>query len=112
LGATRVESSDVQTSCHEACSNAMEHGYRFREATIDVDGEFDGEEVRLTVTDHGGWREKRDSDRGRGLDLIRALMDSVEVEPGDTGTVVRMSKRLAQPAPVAAASSEAAASSS
>jgi anti-sigma regulatory factor (Ser/Thr protein kinase) len=110
LGASRVESSDVQTSCHEACSNAMEHGYRFREATIDVDGEFDGEEVRLTVTDHGGWREKRDSDRGRGLDLIRALMDSVEVEPGESGTTVRMTKRLAQPAAVVP--SEAAASSS
>jgi anti-sigma regulatory factor (Ser/Thr protein kinase) len=97
LGATRLESNDVQVACHEACSNAMEHAYRFREATIDVDGEFDGEEVRLTVADRGAWREKRDSDRGRGLDLIRALMDDVEVTPGDSGTVVRMTKRLTQP---------------
>jgi PAS domain S-box-containing protein len=95
LGATRMESNDIQVSCHEACSNAMEHAYRFREATIDVDGEFDGEEVRLTIADRGAWREKRDSDRGRGLDLIRALMDHVEVEPGEHGTTVRMRKRLA-----------------
>ena len=49
---------------------------------------------------------QRDSDRGRGLDLIRALMDMVEVEPGDDGTVVRMRKRLAAPvaAPAATAS--------
>ena len=80
-GASRMESNDIQVSCHEACSNAMEHGYRFREATIEVDGEFDGEEVLLTVADRGAWREKRDSDRGRGLDLISALMDAVEVEP-------------------------------
>jgi PAS domain S-box-containing protein len=97
LGASSVESNDIQVSCHEACSNAMEHGYRFREATVDVSAEFDGEEVVLTIADSGGWREKRDSDRGRGLDLIRALMDSVEVTPGDDGTVVRMSKRLADP---------------
>jgi serine phosphatase RsbU (regulator of sigma subunit)/anti-sigma regulatory factor (Ser/Thr protein kinase) len=97
LGASTVESNDIQVSCHEACSNAMEHGYRFREATIDVSAEFDGAEVVLTIADSGGWREKRDSDRGRGLDLIRALMDSVDVTPGDDGTVVRMSKRLAEP---------------
>jgi serine phosphatase RsbU (regulator of sigma subunit)/anti-sigma regulatory factor (Ser/Thr protein kinase) len=103
LGASPVESNDIQVSCHEACSNAMEHGYRFREATIDVDAEFDGEEVRLTITDHGGWREKRDSDRGRGLDLIRALMDAVEVDAGESGTVVRMTKRLAEPVAAAGA---------
>jgi PAS domain S-box-containing protein len=97
LGATTVESNDIQVSCHEACSNAMEHGYRFREATVDVNAEFDGSEVLLTVADTGGWREKRDGDRGRGLDLIRALMDSVEVEPSEDGTVVRMRKRLASP---------------
>ena len=107
LGASRVESNDVQVACHEACSNAMEHAYRFREATIDVDGEFDGEEVRLTIADRGAWREKRDSDRGRGLDLIRALMDDVEVEPSEHGTTVRIRKRLAEPAPSAAKAGEA-----
>jgi len=44
-GASPVESNDIQVSCHEACSNAMEHGYRFREESIDVDAWFDGEEV-------------------------------------------------------------------
>jgi anti-sigma regulatory factor (Ser/Thr protein kinase) len=103
LGASVEESNDIQVSCHEACSNAMEHGYRFREATVDVNAEFDGSEVVVTVADSGGWREKRDSDRGRGLDLIRALMDSVEVEAGEDGTVVRMHKRLAEPVALPAA---------
>jgi anti-sigma regulatory factor (Ser/Thr protein kinase) len=100
LGASTVESNDIQVSCHEACSNAMEHGYRFREAMIDVNAEFDGSEVLLTVADSGSWREKRDSDRGRGLDLIRALMDDVEIAAGEGGTVVRMRKRLAEPVPM------------
>jgi anti-sigma regulatory factor (Ser/Thr protein kinase) len=97
LGATPIESNDIQVSCHEACSNAMEHGYRFREALIDVEAGFDGEHVQLTISDSGSWREKRPSDRGRGLDLIRALMDEVEVSPGEDGTVVRMRKRLSEP---------------
>jgi PAS domain S-box-containing protein len=97
LGASPVESNDIQVACHEACSNAMEHGYRFREALIDVNAEFDGEDVRVTISDRGGWREKRSSDRGRGLDLIRALMDEVALDAGDRGTVVRMRKRLAEP---------------
>jgi PAS domain S-box-containing protein len=103
LGTSPIESNDIQVACHEACSNAMEHGYRFREALIDVDAAFDGEDVRLTVSDHGGWRDKRDSDRGRGLDLIRALMDDVEVDAREDGTTVRMRKRLAEPVTAAIA---------
>jgi PAS domain S-box-containing protein len=112
LGASGEESSDIQVACHEACSNAMEHGYHFREATVDVNAEFDGSEVLVTIADSGGWREQRDDDRGRGLDLIRALMDSVEVEPGDDGTVVRMRKRLADPVADPAATASAAQGSS
>ena len=46
------------------------------------------------MADEGTWREQRASDRGRGLDLIRALMDSIEVQPGEDGTTVEMRKRL------------------
>jgi anti-sigma regulatory factor (Ser/Thr protein kinase) len=99
-----MESNDIQVACHEASSNAMEHGYRFRDAMIDVDAEFDGEDVRVTIADHGHWREKRDSDRGRGLDLIRGLMDEVEVVAGEDGTTVRMRKRLSQPVPLPSSS--------
>ncbi|GAC1324971.1 MAG: hypothetical protein NVSMB25_23000 [Thermoleophilaceae bacterium] len=103
IGATSEESNDVQVACHEASSNAMEHGYRFREATIDFRAQFDGEVVEITVADGGGWREPRGSDRGRGLNLIGALMDSVEVDRGASGTTIRMGKRLSGPAPEAEA---------
>ncbi len=95
IGASREEAGDIQIACHEASSNAMEHAYHFREATIDFDAEYDGERVLVTVADEGGWREPREDDRGRGLDLIRALMDSVEIETNETGTTVRMAKALA-----------------
>jgi PAS domain S-box-containing protein len=97
LGARGEESHDIQVSCHEAASNAMEHGYRFREAVVEVDASFSDGDVSITVADKGGWREKRDNDRGRGLEMIRALMDSVDVDPGVNGTTVRMRRRLAGP---------------
>ena len=46
-----------------------------------------GEEVDATT-------QPRESDRGRGLDLMRALMDEVELEAGDAGTTVRMKRKL------------------
>ena len=106
LDATREESNDIQVACHEAASNAMEHAYRFREATIDVDAAVAGDEVVITVSDKGAWREQRKSERGRGLNLIRALMDNVELEPSDEGTTVRMSKRLSKVAARKAADSK------
>jgi hypothetical protein len=48
----------------------------------------------VTITDTGTWRDPRESDRGRGLDLARALMDTVEIESAPGGTTVRMRRRL------------------
>lgn len=52
-----------------------------------------------TVTDHGRWRPPpRESDyRGRGLRLMRSLMETVDVHRADRGTTVTMSKTLQCP---------------
>jgi anti-sigma regulatory factor (Ser/Thr protein kinase) len=46
------------------------------------------------VRDHGGWRPPREGDRGRGISLMQALMDTVEVDPTPDGTTVRMQRTL------------------
>jgi len=46
------------------------------------------------VRDKGSWREGTRAEGGRGLILMRALMDAVDVEPGPEGTTVRMRRRL------------------
>jgi PAS domain S-box-containing protein len=89
----------IQMACHEACSNAIEHGYSFGDGVLWVDAELHDESVVLTIRDKGHWVERPDGAlryRGNGLPLMRALMDSVELthENGD-GTAVRMSRRLA-----------------
>ncbi|MEA2483147.1 MAG: hypothetical protein QOC55_1094, partial [Thermoleophilaceae bacterium] len=94
-GATAEEASAIQLACHEACTNAIEHGYRFGEASFEVVGELVGGSLTLTVTDSGGWRGAGDADRGRGFALMEGLMDAVEVNPGREGTTVVMTRRLA-----------------
>jgi len=55
----------------------------------------DGDEVDITVTDHGSWRDKSpERGGGRGLVLMRELMDEVEVTRAEEGTTVRMKRRL------------------
>jgi anti-sigma regulatory factor (Ser/Thr protein kinase) len=93
-GATHEEAQAVQLACHEACTNAIEHGYRFGEATFDVIAELREGEVTLMVIDSGGWRGAGDVDRGRGFALMEGLMDGVEVTPGRDGTTVVMNRRL------------------
>ena len=57
-------------------------------------GRADGRRLTITVHDDGSWRPARQGDQGRGLSLMDALMDSVEVEREDDGTTVRMRRRV------------------
>ena len=96
-GASNEESQDIRMAAHEAACNSMEHAYGFEEATFKLDAHRQNGEVSIVVRDTGGWREPRKSDRGRGLDLMRALMDDVELEAGDAGTTVRMTRKIGLP---------------
>ena len=94
-GASEEDAYSVQLATHEACTNAIEHGYRFGEAVFEVTCEVRESTVTVTVTDSGGWRGAGDSDRGRGFALMEGLMDTVEVKPGREGTTVVMTRVLA-----------------
>jgi PAS domain S-box-containing protein len=89
----------VQMACHEACSNAIEHGYSFGAGLLSVDAELEEGQIVLTVRDSGAWVERPDGQpdyRGNGLPLMEALMDSVELTHSNgSGTEVRMARRLA-----------------
>jgi anti-sigma regulatory factor (Ser/Thr protein kinase) len=50
--------------------------------------------LEVTVRDHGTWRPPADREGGWGLQLIRGLMDSVDVSRAPDGTVVRMRRQL------------------
>jgi anti-anti-sigma factor len=88
----------VMVAVGEACANAAEHAYRGTEpgpmavaADVDVDGV-----LTVTVRDEGSWRppDRDPGDRGRGLLIMRQLVDTVALDEELQGTTVTLSLRL------------------
>jgi PAS domain S-box-containing protein len=95
-GADDMEIAEITTACGEAATNAIEHAGTGNGARFEVSGRRDGPDVEIAVRDHGSWRAEREDDHGRGLELMRTLMDTVAVEPGAGGTTVSLRRRLGQ----------------
>ncbi|MDT5411438.1 MAG: hypothetical protein QOG14_3658 [Mycobacterium sp.] len=89
--------ADIVLSVNEACANSIEHGYRARKpGNVRIYGENDGAQVHLKVTDGGSWKPAsvEPGVRGRGLLLIRAVSDWLEMDCTPSGTTVDMSFNL------------------
>jgi FixJ family two-component response regulator/anti-sigma regulatory factor (Ser/Thr protein kinase)/putative methionine-R-sulfoxide reductase with GAF domain len=82
---------DITLATGEACTNAIEHAYAPGEASFDLEAMRGESDVTVSVRDYGAWREPRGQHRGRGLKLMRTLMDDVNVrrEPGGTTVELR-----------------------
>lgn len=93
-GASSFESYEITLAVSEAAGNAVEHAYGPVDAAFEVLATLEDGTVVATVRDSGRWREPRDAERGRGLRIIRALMDDVRVETDGEGTAVRMRRAL------------------
>jgi GAF domain-containing protein/anti-sigma regulatory factor (Ser/Thr protein kinase) len=93
-GADRRAIEAVLLASGEACTNAIEHAYGPGEQTFELEGARDGDDIVLEIRDSGRWRAPRGQNRGRGLGLMETFMDEVEVTPSETGTAVRMRRRM------------------
>jgi anti-sigma regulatory factor (Ser/Thr protein kinase) len=78
----------------EACTNAVEHAYATDAGEVELEASIVGGTVEIVVRDAGAWRPERSTDRGRGLTMMRALMERVEIEHGEHGSVVRLTHPL------------------
>ena len=100
LAQAQASDGDVHAivmACSEACTNAIEHAGAAPDEHISFEAVLRDGEVDVTVRDRGHWREERPpSDQGRGLELIEALMDDVQLETTPEGTVVRLRRRLTE----------------
>ncbi|MDX6692042.1 MAG: hypothetical protein QOG15_3499 [Solirubrobacteraceae bacterium] len=94
-GATEAETHDITMACNEACENAIEHAYALGADLFEVRFSRARRKVEITVADHGTWRTGTSPDRGRGLPLMRELMDAVDVQVATNGTTVRLVRKLA-----------------
>jgi serine phosphatase RsbU (regulator of sigma subunit)/anti-sigma regulatory factor (Ser/Thr protein kinase) len=92
-------SMDVLIAAGEAVANAIEHGHRHHpEGRISMAATALVDRVQLTISDTGSWKTPqpaRDSTRGRGIALMRGLMQEVAIKPGATGTTVHLTAEIA-----------------
>jgi anti-anti-sigma factor len=98
LGMGEQDRVGVMVAVGEACANAAEHAYEGTEAGpmsvsahVDVDGA-----LTVTVRDQGTWRppDRDPGDRGRGLLIMRQLVDTVVLAEQERGTTVTLTVRL------------------
>jgi serine phosphatase RsbU (regulator of sigma subunit)/anti-sigma regulatory factor (Ser/Thr protein kinase) len=92
-GADEVTANEVVLAVNEACANAVEHAYSPSPSKFELTAEARGDELTITVRDRGRWRQPREPHAGRGMRIIRAAMDAVEVT-SEGGTNVVMRKHL------------------
>jgi serine/threonine-protein kinase RsbW len=92
----------VVLAVSEAAANAVEHGYGCDgTGLVSVTARHERAGLEITVRDEGEWREpRRDSDRGRGLAIIRAIVDEMSIGRTDGATVMRMHTRAGKSAAV------------
>jgi serine/threonine-protein kinase RsbW len=102
LGVTTDCQSDVALALTEACSNVVQHAAGENQYEVAI--EFCGDLCHIRVVDQGNGIDLRDTSRtetvldkdsGRGIVLMRLLVDRLAFEsrPED-GTVVHLQKRL------------------
>ena len=94
LGASQAEVSDMVMAANEACMNVVEHAYERAGGEFAIEGYLDGDTVVIIVRDLGRWTEVQSRGRGRGLKVMEALMDSVQLSFSAEGTVVVMRREL------------------
>jgi PAS domain S-box-containing protein len=94
-GADELESYEIMLTVCEAAGNAIEHAYGPGDASFDVEAALVADELVASVRDRGNWRDRRGEHRGRGIKIIMGLMDDVNIESQNGGTLVTMRRRLA-----------------
>lgn len=110
LGVVRPESIDVVVALDEAIVNAIKHGNGYDAAKlVTIEAEITAESARFTISDEGpGFSEEDVPDpcapenllrpSGRGLLLIRNIMDKVEYNAqGNVLTMVKYSETRRDP---------------
>ncbi|MEA2460933.1 MAG: serine/threonine-protein kinase RsbW [Actinomycetota bacterium] len=100
IGATRDCVGDIELALTEACSNVLHHAKTNPseyQVTVDVD---DGS-CDIKITDAGTGFDAAKvavagdlAESGRGITLMKALVDDLKFVSNDRGTVVHLAKRL------------------
>jgi serine phosphatase RsbU (regulator of sigma subunit)/anti-sigma regulatory factor (Ser/Thr protein kinase) len=92
-GVPEPVAADIVLVVNEALSNCAEHAYRGRApGPMRLEAELDDGHVQVRVSDSGSWKTPPadPGTRGRGLLLMRALSEQMDVDGTAAGTIVGM----------------------
>jgi serine/threonine-protein kinase RsbW len=93
IGVSNTGIADIVLVVNEACTNCIEHAYRgIAAGSIRVEANQAGGQIVVDIADHGAWQTppSQPSTRGRGLPIMRAVSDGVDLKSSPEGTTVRM----------------------
>jgi anti-sigma regulatory factor (Ser/Thr protein kinase) len=95
LGIGEDDRFALLTATGEAMANAVEHAYNGSPGLVRIEAQAADETVTVLVEDDGKWKPtQRRDERGRGLPIMRALMDAVEIRTHQARTEVRLTLAL------------------
>jgi PAS domain S-box-containing protein len=92
-GVPEALAADIVLVVNEALSNCAEHAYRGQPpGAMRLEAALDDGDIQIKVADSGSWKTPPadPGTRGRGILLMRALSDHVDVEGTQDGTTVGM----------------------
>lgn len=93
IGAPDAVVADIVLAVNEACTNSVEHAYRDSDVgVLQVEASLEDGHIEICVADHGAWRtpSTQPSTRGRGLPIMHATSDTLELSRTSSGTTVRI----------------------
>ena len=96
-GFSETQTNDLAVAMSEAYANVIQHAnttwvtlrFALEPNALTIEVEDDGEGFDTAILDHPYEPER---DVGRGMHLIRSLMDTVECQSSPMGTIVRMTR--------------------
>jgi anti-sigma regulatory factor (Ser/Thr protein kinase) len=97
LGLDKDSRFSLLTATGEAMANAVEHAYTVAPGLVRVQASLNEDQLLVTIEDDGKWKPAtRRDERGRGLPLMRALMDAVEIRTHQARTEVRLTMAMSE----------------
>jgi anti-sigma regulatory factor (Ser/Thr protein kinase) len=100
LGLDEDHAYALITAVGEATATAVEHAYPERPGLVRLRVAGADGTLHATIEDDGRWKQaQKREERGRGLPLMRALMDGVEIRTNQSHTTITLTMRYAQSSP-------------
>lgn len=97
VGLTEENIQMLQVAVGEAVMNSIEHAYGVQGGIVRVCARVDGGKLVIDVGDQGRWRAPHDDGGGYGLRVLKSIVQQVEVNRTEYGTVVRVTQPVGRP---------------